>query len=60
MLAKEFNSMLLGLNHKIEKFNLSTMLTKIKNKELSKEQIQKLKDDVYNLEEYLIMIDCEH
>jgi hypothetical protein len=59
MKAREFISMLNGLDHHIRKFNIKKMLKKIKNKDLNDEQVQKLKQDVWNLEEDLIMIDCE-
>jgi len=60
MIAREFNSMLNGLDLKIQQFNILTLIRKIKNKELTPEQITKLKTDVYNLEEDLMIIDCGH
>ena len=59
MKAAQLISMMNTIDYKIQHFDLHTMLNKIKNKELSQEQIDKFKEDIYNLEEDLIIIDCE-
>ena len=59
MKAKILNSLIRGLDHKLQHFSMSTMLIKMNNKDLTPEQIKKFKDDVFNLEEDLIMMDCQ-
>ena len=59
MKAGALLSLLNGVDFKIQHFDLAALVAKVKNKEISKEQMTKLKDDVYNLSEDLLMIDCE-
>ena len=59
MKAGQLISMMHTIDYKIQHFDLHTMIKKIENKEISQDQINKLKDDVYNLEEDLVIMDCE-
>ena len=59
MKVRKLISMLTYIDYKIQRFNTNKLLNKIKNKELSKDQIDKLKTDVHNLEEDLMLIDCD-
>lgn len=59
MKALTLVGMLNDLNRRISGFDVSKLVTAIKNGDVEKERVQKLIDDVYNLEEDLIMIDCE-
>jgi len=59
MKASQLVSLLNGLDYKIKQFDITKMVDKVQNKELSKEQIEKLKQDVFDLEEDLIILDCD-
>lgn len=59
MRVTDFVGMLNDLNSKLNSFDVDQFLNKVNNKHIDGEQIKKLVDDIYNLEEDLIMIDCE-
>ena len=59
MNGKNLLQMVHGLEYKLHNFDIHALLKKCKNGEIDTTQTKKLIDDVYNLEEDLIILDIE-
>ena len=60
MKRSEFLGIIHGLQYKLGKFDLDKLVTKFKSKEVTEDQIKQLRDDIYRVEEDLIILDVNN
>ncbi len=59
MKATTVVGMMNDLQRKLNNFDMHALINKVQNHLIDNNQVVKLIDDIYNLEEDLIILDCE-
>ena len=59
MKATTVVGMMNDLQRKLNNFDMHALINKVQNHSIDNNQVVKLIDDIYNLEEDLIILDCE-
>lgn len=60
MKARAFLGLVNGLRRHLDQFDICVLIEKRDKGEIDREQVNKLIDDVYKLEEDLILLQCGH